>query len=152
MFLNLFWLIFLLRPNIVHLISIKPYLYGGIIARLLRIDGVVSSVSGLGNGKVQNLTKKFTTRFSKTFVEVCTKQKRSFIIVQNLSDQKFLIDWLDIKAKKIVMTNGSGVKVEDIKVNKDGNKTPIISLAARLIVTRASMNLYKSRVHLTQSR
>ena len=31
------------------------------------------------------------------------------------------------------MTNGSGVKVEDIKVNKDGNKTPIISLAARLI-------------------
>ena len=59
MFLNLFWLIFLLRPNILHLISIKPYLYGGIIARLLRIDGVVSSVSGLGNGLSLNLTKKF---------------------------------------------------------------------------------------------
>ena len=134
MFLNLFWLIFLLRPNILHLISIKPYLYGGIIARLLRIDGVVSSVSGLGNGLSLNLTKKFTIRFFlKPLLKYALSKKRSFIIVQNLSDRKFLIDWLDIKAKKIVMTNGSGVKVEDIKVNKDGNTTPIISLAARLI-------------------
>ena len=129
MFLNLFWLIFLLRPNIVHLISIKPYLYGGIIARLLRIDGVVSSVSGLGNGLSSNLTKKFTTRFFlKPLLKYALNKKRSFIIVQNLSDQKFLIDWLDIKAKKIVMTNGSGVKVEDIKVNKDGNKTQLFLL------------------------
>ena len=47
-FVTLFFLILLSRPNLIHVISIKPYLYGGIIARLLGIK-VVSSVSGLGH-------------------------------------------------------------------------------------------------------
>ena len=35
------------RPNIVHAITIKPYLYGGIISRLTGIPSMVSAVSGL---------------------------------------------------------------------------------------------------------
>ena len=36
------------KPDIVHLITIKPYLYGGIISRLAGVPAVVSAVSGLG--------------------------------------------------------------------------------------------------------
>ena len=36
------------RPEIVHLISIKPVIIGGIASRFVRIPSVVSAVSGLG--------------------------------------------------------------------------------------------------------
>ena len=48
------------NPNIVHLITIKPYLYGGIIARLAKVQCVVSAVSGLGSLFIQqNLFNRF---------------------------------------------------------------------------------------------
>ena len=36
------------KPDIVHLVTIKPYLYGGIIARFTRVPNVVSAISGFG--------------------------------------------------------------------------------------------------------
>ena len=36
------------RPDIAHLVTIKLYLYGGIISRLTGVPGLVSAVSGLG--------------------------------------------------------------------------------------------------------
>ena len=40
---------YLFKPDIVHLITIKAYLYGGIAARLVRVPCVVSSIAGLGS-------------------------------------------------------------------------------------------------------
>ena len=36
------------KPDIVHLVTIKPYLYGGIISRLTFVPAVISAISGLG--------------------------------------------------------------------------------------------------------
>ena len=38
-----------LQPDLVHLVTIKPYLYGGIVARLAKVPAVVSAISGLGS-------------------------------------------------------------------------------------------------------
>ena len=37
-----------LKPDLVHLVTIKPYLYGGIVAKITKVPAVVSAVSGLG--------------------------------------------------------------------------------------------------------
>ncbi|HBG37143.1 MAG TPA: glycosyltransferase family 1 protein, partial [Treponema sp.] len=37
-----------INPTIVHLVTIKPYLYGGIAARLAKVPVLVSAVAGLG--------------------------------------------------------------------------------------------------------
>src|SRR3546814_1799786 len=44
----LFRLFRALRPALVHLVTIKPVLYGGIAARLARVPAMVSAISGLG--------------------------------------------------------------------------------------------------------
>ena len=36
------------KPDIAHLVTIKPYLYGGLIARLTGIPALVTAISGLG--------------------------------------------------------------------------------------------------------
>ena len=38
-----------LRPNLVHLVTVKPNIYGGIAARVVGVPGVVAAVSGLGH-------------------------------------------------------------------------------------------------------
>ena len=37
------------KPDVVHLVTIKPYLYGGIISRLTSVPCLISAVSGLGS-------------------------------------------------------------------------------------------------------
>ena len=54
-----------LKPDIVHLVSIKPYLYGGIIARLTKVPSVVSAISGLGTLFIQN---DFKSRFLRSIL------------------------------------------------------------------------------------
>jgi len=47
-FLQILSLIHNVTPDVVHLVTIKPVLLGGIAARLARVPAVVSAVSGLG--------------------------------------------------------------------------------------------------------
>ena len=51
---NIWCLFRKIRPKIVHLVAIKPYLYGGIIARLEKIPCVISAIAGLGILFIQN--------------------------------------------------------------------------------------------------
>ncbi len=37
-----------IRPDLVHLVTIKPVIYGGILARVVKVPRVVSAISGLG--------------------------------------------------------------------------------------------------------
>ena len=47
-FIQIVKLFFHLKPDLIHLITIKPILFDGIATRLLNIGGVVIAVSGLG--------------------------------------------------------------------------------------------------------
>ena len=42
------------KPDIAHLVTIKPYLYGGIISRFISVPCLVSAVSGLGTLFISN--------------------------------------------------------------------------------------------------
>ena len=37
-----------IQPHLIHLVTIKPVLYGGIVARFTGVHGVVAAISGLG--------------------------------------------------------------------------------------------------------
>ena len=47
-FISLYNLIKKVKPNIIHLISLKPILYGGIISRIQKIPFQVISITGMG--------------------------------------------------------------------------------------------------------
>ena len=52
------------KPDLVHLVTIKPYLYGGIISRITNVPNVVSAVSGLGS---LFINKSLKTKFLKFY-------------------------------------------------------------------------------------
>jgi hypothetical protein len=89
---NLFDIIFLfkkIKPNIVHLVTIKPILLGGIAARLTNVQGVVAAISGLGyvfinEGKIASI-RRFLI---KMLYRISLRHRNITIICQNQNDLK----------------------------------------------------------------
>lgn len=122
------------KPDIAHLVTIKPYLYGGIISRLTSVPSVVSAVTGLGS---LFISKDFKMRFLRFLLHPIYKLTfnhfNQIVIMQNQDDQKELVDWGVVNITKIKLLKGSGVKLEDFKNPDEPKGTPVICFAARLL-------------------
>ena len=86
-FIQIVKLFFHLKPDLIHLITIKPILFGGIAARLLNIGGVVIAVSGLGyifTAKYKG--SFFLKKFIVSIYRVVFGHKNVKVIFQNFND------------------------------------------------------------------
>lgn len=122
------------KPDIVHLVTIKPYLYGGIISRITRVPCTVSAISGLGtlfmskDIKIRILRLLLYPIYKMTFNH--SNQK---IIIQNESDLKTLVNWGVLNFSKIKLLKGSGVNLENFTNLEEPNGTPTVCFAARIL-------------------
>lgn len=122
------------KPDIIHLVTIKPYLYGGIIARITGVNCLVSAVTGLGSLFIKNT---FITKLIRTFLKPIFKcafnHQNQKIILQNTNDLKVLKDWGVLDSFKVELIKGSGVNLENFDKNDEPIGVPVICFAARLI-------------------
>lgn len=127
-------LFFQVKPDLVHLITIKPVVYGGLAARFSGISSVVSAVSGLGtvflastlSGKVRRwiVTKLYSAAF---------KQKKLAVIFQNPNDRDTLIEMTNLKKIQTRMIRGSGVSLDEYPYLPEPEGRPVVVMAARLL-------------------
>lgn len=133
-FLTILRLINSLRPNLVHLVTIKPVIYGAIAARLLRVPGVVAAVAGLGyafidGGEKRKLIKWIVLRL----YTLAFGKKNLKVIFQNPDDQAVLVDARALDRRKAVMISGSGVDLTIYSPVPEPEGDPVVILAARLL-------------------
>ena len=123
------------NPNLVHLISIKPVLLGGIAARLNRIPAVVSAVSGLGFIFIRKgLISKFFRYLVSIMYRLCFGHKNQCIIFQNLDDQLKLTKLTKISENKTALIHGSGVDLSIFNYSTASvTDKPVVMLASRLL-------------------
>jgi len=122
------------KPDITHLVTIKPYLYGGVIARLMGIPGLVSAISGLGTLFTSNdLKNKFLRLLLYPIFKFAFNHSNQKIIVQNFDDSNLLSEWGVLDLKKVLLIRGSGVKPNKIPDKSFLNEMPVITFASRLI-------------------
>ncbi|MRI34315.1 glycosyltransferase family 1 protein [Endozoicomonas sp. OPT23] len=123
-----------LKPSLVHLITIKPVLYGGIAARLTGIDSVVSAVSGLGT---VFLASSLTARIRRTLVtqlyRSAFKHDRLAVIFQNPDDRDSLLKLKALKIEQARMIRGSGVALVDYPFEPEPEGKSVVVMAARLL-------------------
>ena len=84
-FKQIYSIIKCVNPNLIHLVTIKPVLLGGLASRILNINAVVYAVSGLvfvfiNQGYKAELFKKITIFLYR----VALKHKNKIVIFQNL--------------------------------------------------------------------
>lgn len=123
-----------LRPDLVHLVTIKPYLYGGLVARLARVRGVVSAVAGLGSVFVRiDLRSRVLRALLYPIYRLAFGHSNQLVIVQNQDDAGVLVNWGVLDAKKMRLLRGSGVDLTAFRQSEEPNGVLTVFFAARLL-------------------
>ena len=123
------------RPDVVHLVTIKPVLYGDIAARLARVPGVVAAVSGLGTVFLADsgLARARRWLIAKLY-SAALKQKRLAVIFQNPDDRDTLISFGALQLGDVRMIRGSGVSLDEYSCLPEPEAArPVVVMAARLL-------------------
>lgn len=123
------------RPTLVHDVTIKPVLYGGLAARMLGVPALVSSVSGLGYTFIAQGAR---ARARRALVVAAYRRalghRRSRVIFQNEDDRRELVALGCVSpARAVVVRGGSGVDVASYRAEPPPAGTPLVVLPARML-------------------
>ena len=123
-----------LKPDVVHLVTIKPVVYGGIAARFAGVNAVVSAVSGLGTVFLaSSIAAKARRWLVKRLYAAAFKQKRFAVIFQNPDDRDTLQSLVALELADTRMIRGSGVDLDDYPCLPEPEGKPVVVMAARLL-------------------
>ncbi|CAB3865739.1 glycosyltransferase family 4 protein [Achromobacter anxifer] len=124
-----------LRPDIVHLVTIKPVLYGGIAARLTRVPGMVAAISGLGFVFLSNSLKmKLVRAVVARLYRLALGHPNSRVIFQNGSDRDLLKSLGAVRDAQVVMIRGAGVDLNEYRAQPEPPAPPVVvTMVARLL-------------------
>jgi len=120
-----------IKPDIIHLFTIKPVIYGAITARICRVNRIICSIPGLGF----IFSKKNFSQFPiKLLYKIALKSHKIITIFQNPDDQSFF------KKNKLIHKNnshlifGSGIDTYTFKSMYQRNNEKIkFGLFSRMI-------------------
>jgi len=124
-----------MKPELIHLVTIKPVLYGGIVARLAKVPALVSAISGLGFLfiKRKGLVPCLLLRVVFSMYRLAMGHSNQKIIFQNPSDMDALVDAGGVSKDKVIMIRGSGVDLDDYPVLPEPRGVPVVIMASRLL-------------------
>lgn len=123
-----------LRPEIVHHLTIKPNLYGGLAARLVGLPGVVYAITGLGQMFVATRGPLLFLRpLFVRLMRTALGHRNARVIVQNRGDEAFLVENRIVDKSHTVLIQGSGVDLAQFRPTPEPDGEPIVILPSRLI-------------------
>jgi glycosyltransferase involved in cell wall biosynthesis len=125
------------QPDIVHLVTIKPVLFGGIAARLAGVPAVVAAISGLGYVFIAKGWKAKTVRSCVAGLYRLALGKRKLqVICQNPDDRETLVRAAGLSLHKVAMIPGSGVDLSAYTPTPLPQGVPVVVMAARLLADK----------------
>ena len=140
-----------IKPSLVHLITIKPVLYGGIAARVAGVKSVVSAISGLGTVFLaESLASKLRKCLVTRLYAVAFKQERLAVIFQNPVDRDTLITMGVLQIEQACMIPGSGVALADYPYLPEPDGKPVVVMASRLLRNKGVLEFVSAAKLLSQ--
>ena len=126
-----------IQPAIIHCISPKGVIYGGIAARFTKTKNLVLAISGMGYIFTQgNSSNQLRILLSKIYFLLFTfvlRHSNVRVIVQNEDDRRSIIKIGLLDPNKIVLIPGSGVDLKNFTHSKIETKALIVLLPARML-------------------
>ncbi len=123
-----------LRPDIVHLVTIKPMIYGGIAARMMGVPAVVNAVTGLGyvfisRGAGSSLLRSVV----RIGYKAAFSNRNQRIIFQNRDDSDTFLDEGIVDLRDITIIRGSGVDASVFTPTPEPAGVPVVLMASRML-------------------
>ena len=122
------------RPDIVHLVALKPVLYGALAARLGGARARVNALAGMGFVFVQD---RPLARLLRPLIELAFRWTlggdRAVTIVQNPDDRDLLVIERLVDGSHLRLIRGSGVDLDRFSVTELPAGRPIVLLMSRML-------------------
>ena len=123
-----------LQPDLVHQVSIKPVLYGGLAAHLTGVQGIVSAMSGLGYVFLGEGAKaRLLQRLIHPVLRLALMGRNTRMIFQNSTDQDRFVRLGYIQAQQARLIRGSGVEMARFSPQPEAEGLPVVLFAGRLM-------------------
>jgi glycosyltransferase involved in cell wall biosynthesis len=133
--LRLIWLYARLRPDVIHHVTVKPVLYGGIAARLVaRRARVVNAISGLGFAFSEDRRARRVGRLVVRLYRKVLRNPRSRTIFQNPQDRERFVSQGLVAPSQAVLIRGSGVDCDVFRPGKRPHAMPpTVLMSSRML-------------------
>jgi glycosyltransferase involved in cell wall biosynthesis len=127
-------LFILVKPNLLHLVTIKPVLLGGIAARISKVPSVVAAISGLGHIYTsEGRLAKFKRRIVNILYSIALSHKNITVIFQNQDDRLKIKGISNINDDQSIIISGSGVNLDQYSYQPTPIIQPFVLMASRML-------------------
>jgi len=124
-----------LKPDLIHHVSIKPVIYGGIAAKLTRRKAIVNAMSGLGYVFVgKGMKPRLLRLLTRPAFKLAMAGENVRMIFQNPDDRQLFIDRGLVNPMKSILIRGSGVDEKYFAPTPENtDDLPVVLFAGRLL-------------------
>jgi len=135
-----------LSPDILELITIKPVLYGGLVAKMLKIDKTVYYMSGLGaiftsQTSLGRLRAAIVTFLYKFIMRSSLTQ----VIVENEDDKHIFTHVVALPETQVHLIHGVGVDMNQFSpVNRLISSNPRVAMVSRLLYDKGVLEFIEA--------
>lgn len=146
------WQIFrTVRPDVVHLVTIKPVLLGGLVARLASVPALVAAVPGLGFVFMARGAKAAIRRYIVEWLyRFAFGHHNLKVIFQNTDDLQCLAKVTNLSKSNVTLIRGSGVNLVRYVHVPLPDGVPVVVLAARLLADKGVLEFVQAARLLKQ--
>lgn len=126
-----------LKPQLVHLMTIKPVIYGGLAARITRVPGVLAVVTGLGYVFIHQGMRAMAVRMlvSRLYKAVFA-HPNLLAVFENESDKQNFLDDGIVSREKSRVIDGAGVDLQLYQALPEPDSAVVFVFAARLLADK----------------
>jgi glycosyltransferase involved in cell wall biosynthesis len=129
-----FRLIRRLRPDLVHHVSMKPVIWGGLASRLLGVPAAVHAITGLGYLFIREGAAAAAQRaVLKRLFRFALDHPNARAIFQNPDDRALFLDARLVAPERTAMIAGCGVNLREFAAAPEPAGDTVVMFPARLI-------------------
>ncbi|WP_257293421.1 glycosyltransferase family 4 protein [Endozoicomonas sp. YOMI1] len=126
-----------IKPEVLHLVTIKPVIYGGLASRYLKNVKKIAAIPGLGYVFIAKGLKAKLFRFLvKILYRLSIRSSFASVIFQNPTDRKLFIKYNLIKKEQAILIKGSGVFLHNYLFVEEQKGIPVVMFVGRLLVDK----------------
>ena len=134
LFLQLSRIVRAVKPDLMHCVTIKPVIFGGLAARLLGVPACVTALSGLGQlFESRRMSLRLARAAALPLCRLALGHRNGRTVFQNAHDRRAFVKAGLVAADRTVLVPGSGVDPAVFRVEAEPAGVPLILLPARML-------------------
>lgn len=140
-----------LRPDVVHNVTAKPVIYGSVVAKALRVRGIVNAVSGFGYAYGGAGDRKTIASAMDRAYRFAFGGDRVRVVVQNSEDAAEVVRICPAAAGRIRLVRGSGVDLGRFAPSDEPQGDPVVVMTARMLRDKGVVEFCEAAGNLLRS-